>query len=96
MDTAPRSAFLSAVVLPNERTTVMGTVNMVKTLSQSLGPLITGILVDRNLFWVAFLVAGCLKATYDIGMLLIFASYKTREERHIEHQENERSDREAH
>lgn len=84
MDTAPRSAFLAAIVLPNERTVTMGTVNVVKTVSQSLGPLITGILVDRSLFWVAFLVAGCLKAIYDIGMLLVFASHRTREEREAE------------
>ncbi|KAK3707462.1 hypothetical protein LTR37_012104 [Vermiconidia calcicola] len=81
MDTAPRSAFLSAVVLPSERTTVMGTVNVVKTLAQSLGPLVTGVLVGKQLFWVAFLVAGCLKAAYDIGMLLLFVRRKTRDEK---------------
>ena len=81
MDTAPRSAFLSAVVLPNERTVVMGTINVVKTASQSLGPSVTGVLVGKNLFWVAFLTAGCLKAAYDVGMLLTFAGHKTREER---------------
>lgn len=84
MDTAPRSAFLSAIVLPNERTAVMGTVNVVKTISQSLGPLITGVLVDRSLFWVAFLAAGCLKASYDIGMLLLFVGHRSREERQAE------------
>ncbi|KAH9830690.1 MFS general substrate transporter [Teratosphaeria destructans] len=81
MDTAPRSAFLAAIVLPNERTVTMGTVNVVKTISQSLGPFITGILVERSLFWVAFLTAGILKATYDIGMLVLFASHKSREDR---------------
>ncbi|RMZ80506.1 hypothetical protein DV737_g2961, partial [Chaetothyriales sp. CBS 132003] len=33
MDQAPRQAFLAAAVLPNERTTVMGIVNVVKTLT---------------------------------------------------------------
>jgi len=84
MDVAPRTAFLAAVVLPTERTAVMGTVNVVKTISQSFGPLITGILVQRNLFWVVFLVAGCLKATYDIGMLVVFVGHKTRDERAAE------------
>ena len=84
MDTAPRSAFLSAIVLPNERTAVMGTLNVAKTASQSLGPLVTGILADKNLFWVAFLLAGCLKAIYDVGMLLLFVGYRTREERAVE------------
>ena len=73
-----------AIVLPHERTAVMGTVNVVKTSSQSFGPLITGILATRNLFWVAFLIAGSLKATYDLGMLAVFVGYQTREERALE------------
>jgi sugar phosphate permease len=91
MDTAPRSAFLAAVVLPTERTATMGIVNVVKTISQSLGPFITGVLVDRSLFWVAFLAAGCLKATYDIGMLLMFAGHRSREEREAERANEENS-----
>ncbi|RDW71787.1 MFS general substrate transporter-33 [Coleophoma crateriformis] len=81
MDSAPRSAFLAAIVKPNERTAVMGTVNIVKTSAQSLGPLITGILANYNLFWVAFVCAGTLKATYDLGMLAVFAGHKTQEDR---------------
>ena len=86
MDVAPRSAFLAAVVLPHERTAVMGTINVVKTSAQSLGPLITGILAGKNLFWVAFVIAGTLKATYDLGMLAVFAGHKTQEERLAEQQ----------
>jgi len=86
MDVAPRSAFLSAIVLPNERTAVMGTINVVKTSSQSLGPLITGILASNKLFWLAFVMAGSLKATYDLGMLAVFAGHKTQEERAAEAQ----------
>jgi sugar phosphate permease len=74
MDQAPRSAFLSAVVLPEERTAVMGIVNTVKTLSQSSGPLITGVLAADGRFWIAFVVAGSLKASYDVAMLSMFAS----------------------
>lgn len=86
MDVAPRSAFLAAVVLPNERTAVMGTINVVKTSSQSLGPLITGVLASNKLFWLAFVMAGSLKATYDLGMLAVFAGHKPREERATEAQ----------
>lgn len=76
MDTAPRSAFLAAIVLPAERTAVMGTVNVVKTTAQSLGPLITGLLADRGLFWVSFVAAGSLKATYDLGLLAVFKNHE--------------------
>jgi len=72
MDQAPRSAFLSAVVKPEERTTVMGIVNVLKTLSQSAGPWTTGGLAQHKLFWVAFVVAGSLKGTYDILLLIMF------------------------
>ena len=53
-------------------------INVVKTASQSCGPAITGVLAGKDLFWVAFLLAGCLKAAYDVGMLLTFAGRKER------------------
>ncbi|EHY56935.1 hypothetical protein HRR86_001491 [Exophiala dermatitidis] len=81
MDQAPRQAFLAAAVLPSERTAVMGVVNVVKTLSQSVGPVITGILVNRHLFGLAFVLAGSLKILYDIFMLVMFLGYRTVEER---------------
>ncbi|KAF2016529.1 para-aminobenzoate synthase [Aaosphaeria arxii CBS 175.79] len=73
MDQAPRSAFLSLVVLPEERTAVMGIVNIMKTFAQSSGPTVTGILAGRDHFWVAFVVAGSVKAAYDLGLLTFFA-----------------------
>lgn len=84
MDVAPRTAFLAAVILPNERTAVMGALNVVKTLSQALGPLITGILAQEGLFWTAFVAAGALKIAYDLGMLAVFVGHKTHDERNEE------------
>ena len=72
MDQAPRSAFLSKVVQAEERTAVMGIVNVVKTLSQSGGPTVTGVLAGQDRFWIAFVVAGALKSSYDLGMLTMF------------------------
>lgn len=72
MDQAPRSAFLSKVVSAEERTAVMGIVNVVKTLSQSGGPTFTGILAGNQRFWIAFVVAGTLKASYDLGLMTFF------------------------
>lgn len=72
MDQAPRSAFISMVVLPEERTAVMGIVNTLKILSQSAGPWITGVLAGGGRFWVAFVVAGALKACYDVLLLGLF------------------------
>ena len=79
MDQAPRSAFLSAIVLPSERTAIMGIVNTLKTASQSVGPLVSGWLAGIHKFWVAFLLAGSLKASYDLGMLYMFVGVRNKE-----------------
>ena len=92
MDQAPRQAFLAAVVLPNERTAVMGIVNVVKTLSQSAGPVVTGWLAGLDKFWLAFLLAGSLKASYDLGMLRLFLGFKGREEEPVAQPERRRGD----
>jgi sugar phosphate permease len=73
MDVAPRSAFLAAALPPDKRTAIMGAINVVKTCTQSLGPLITGVMADHGLFGASFTLAGILKAIYDIGMLMSFA-----------------------
>ena len=81
MDQAPRQAFLSTVVLPNERTAVMGFVNVVKTFSQSGGPIITGWLSGMGKMWIALIIGGAFKGCYDLLMLKMFVSYRSREER---------------
>ena len=93
MDQAPRQAFLAAAVLPSERTTTMGIVNIAKTLSQSAGPAITGWLAGTGRFWMAFIVAGAMKTSYDLTMLKMFTGYKSREEQARE-EEEERNRRE--
>lgn len=84
MDQAPRQAFLAAVVLPNERTAVMGVVNVIKTLSQSAGPVVTGYLAGMHKFWIVFMLAGAMKASYDLGMLKMFLGHQTQEDRRTE------------
>ncbi|KAI6603394.1 hypothetical protein MCOR12_003147 [Pyricularia oryzae] len=79
MDAGPRSAFLAAVIRPSERTAVMGLINTLKTIAQSVGPSATGFLAGSGHFWVAFVVAGSLKATYDLGMLAVFKNHEKEE-----------------
>lgn len=67
----------------------MGIINVVKTSSQSLGPVITGTLSGAHLFWVAFVVAGSMKACYDLGILAMFKNHKTQGERQEEAQREE-------
>ena len=67
---------MSAVVLHQERTAVMGIVNTVNTMSQSSGPLITRALAGHGKFWIAFVIAGALKGSYDLGLLAMFVHTK--------------------
>ena len=80
MDQPPRQAFIAGAVLPEERTAVMGLINVVKTLSQSVGPSLTGVLASHSRLWLAFVIAGGLKLVYDALMLALFLSYRGREE----------------
>lgn len=95
MDQAPRSAFISMVVLPQERTAVMGIVNTLKILSQSAGPWITGVLAGGGRFWVAFVVAGSLKACYDVLLLGMFGGRVSARKVGGEDEAHEREDADA-
>lgn len=80
MDQAPRQAFLSAAVLPSERTAVLGVVNVAKTLAQAGGIGVVGVLAEHKLWVVALSGAGALKATYDLLMLGMFLGLRDRED----------------
>jgi hypothetical protein len=76
MDQAPRSAFIAAVVKPEERTAVMGITAMIRTLAAMAGPSVTGALAAGNNFWVAFVVAGVCRLCYDFGLYAMFVNMK--------------------
>ncbi|KAJ9494190.1 hypothetical protein H2202_010379 [Exophiala xenobiotica] len=76
MDQAPRSAFIAAVVKPEERTAVMGITAMIRTLAAMAGPSVTGALAAGNKFWVAFVVAGMCRLCYDFGLYAMFVNMK--------------------
>lgn len=76
MDQAPRSAFIAAVVKPEERTAVMGITGMARTLASMAGPSVTGILAAREQFWIAFVAAGAFRLAYDFGLWALFVNMK--------------------
>jgi MFS family permease len=76
MDQAPRTAFIAAVVKPEERTGAMGITSMVRTFAMSMGPSITGLLSGNGTFWVAFLATGICRITYDLGLWVLFVNVK--------------------
>lgn len=76
MDQAPRSAFVAAVFLPSERTAVMGTINLVKTLASAGGPILTGYLHEKKMWTFVFVASAILKVFYDLGLLAMFLKTK--------------------
>ncbi|KAH7123674.1 major facilitator superfamily domain-containing protein [Dendryphion nanum] len=76
MDQAPRTAFIAAVVKPEERTGVMGITSMLRTLAMSVGPSVTGVLAGNGKFWAAFVATGICRVTYDLGLWVLFVNVK--------------------
>lgn len=76
MDQAPRSAFIAAVVKPEERTAVMGITGTLRTLAATTGPTVTGLLAGNDRFWIAFVAAGALRIAYDLGLFAMFVNMK--------------------
>lgn len=79
MDQAPRTAFIAAVVKPEERTAVMGITTMLRTLAAMSGPTVTGFLASSNRFWIAFVAAGFCRLAYDFGLYALFVDMKLHE-----------------
>lgn len=76
MDQAPRSAFIAAVVQPNERTAVMGITSTLRTIASMAGPTLTGFLAAKKQFWIAFVAAGIFRLLYDFGLYAMFINMK--------------------
>lgn len=74
MDQAPRTAFIAAVVKPEELTAVMGITGLVRTLASMAGPTITGLLAANDQFWIAYVAAGACRLAYDFGLYAMFVN----------------------
>lgn len=80
MDTAPRQAFISASVLPNERTAVLGIVSVAKTLTNATGIGLSGILAGAGRWKLMLLTSASLKITYDLFIVGAFYGKVDRED----------------
>ena len=70
MDVAPRQSFVAGIVLPEERTIMLGVVNVVKSLAASFGPLVTRYLAANEMWRWSFFLCGGLKIVYDVALLV--------------------------
>jgi predicted MFS family arabinose efflux permease len=72
MDVPPRQAYVVAVVSPAERTAAAAYTNGARYAVRPTSPIITGVLVQADLIGAPFLIAGAIKATYDLGFWTLF------------------------
>lgn len=79
MDLPSKHVFISATVEPQERTAAIGFINASKTLVNTFGPLISGVLASKDEMWLCFLVAGILRLSYDVGLYINFWDFKDNE-----------------
>ncbi|KAF2807078.1 major facilitator superfamily MFS1 [Mytilinidion resinicola] len=80
MDQAPRQAFLAAVTKAEERTAILGVVNIVKTIAQAGGLGSSGELAARKSWRIMLGSAGLMKAVYDLLILWTFLGVPDRED----------------
>src|SRR6266508_1228427 len=71
MDVPTRQAYVVAVVHPSERTAAAAYTNTARYLTRPIAPLAAGPLLQFAL-GAPFLIAGALKAAYDVGLYALF------------------------
>lgn len=84
MDVAPRNAFVSQSVPPKERTFIMGKINVIRGITTSVGPLLTGIMVRNHIFGLSLVLAGILKGGgFTLGLWFCFGGKEAAQRKRI-------------
>lgn len=77
MDVVPRQMFLTTIIPEEDRTRVLGLINIVKTFARAAGPIFTGILASRSQLGVCFVIMGCLEWVFSLA---VYRAYRGTEE----------------
>jgi len=80
MDVPTRQSYIMAIVEPEERSRVSGLINLPRSLTSALGPSIAGFMMQFLGASLPFVVAGALKAGYDLALYFMFRNVKPPEE----------------
>ena len=80
MDVPTRQSYVMAIVEPEERSRVAGLINLPRSLTSAIGPTITGFVMQFLGPSLPFLLAGGVKAFYDIALYFNFKDVKPPEE----------------
>jgi MFS family permease len=80
MDVPARTSYVMAVVDPEERAAAASVTNVPRSLAAALAPLLAGWMLEQSRFGWPLLVAGVLKAGYDLTLLWMFHDIRPPEE----------------
>lgn len=72
MDVPARQSFVMAVVPPDERAAAASVTNVPRSLAAAATPLLAGALLARTTFGWPLVIAGGVKATYDVLLLVLY------------------------
>jgi MFS family permease len=80
MDVPTRSSYVMAVVRPEERPATASVTAVPRSLASAVAPLLSGWLLTVTPFGWPLVLAGAIKAAYDIALLRRFSKVKPPEE----------------
>ena len=80
MDVPARTSYVMAVVTPGERAAAASVTNVPRSLASALPPLAAGWMLEHSTFGWPLLLAGALKASYDLLLLAMFRDVHPDEE----------------
>jgi MFS family permease len=97
MDVPTRQAYTMALVDPSERTIAASMTSLSRSLGSSTSPLFAGLLLQGPLLLVGFpfILAGALKAAYDLALWVLFRRIPLPEEKSTGSEEARRSEKKA-
>jgi predicted MFS family arabinose efflux permease len=72
MDVPARQSFVMAVVPPEERAAAASVTNVPRSLAAAATPLLAGALLARTTFGWPLVIAGSVKITYDVLLLVLY------------------------
>jgi len=76
MDVPTRQAFTMALVAPEERARAAGWTNAVRPAAAAAAPVLAMLALQNVAFGLPFIVAGGLKAAYDLALLAVFSRHR--------------------
>jgi MFS family permease len=83
MDVPARNSYVMAVVSPAERAAAASVTNVPRSLASVLPPVLAGWMLDHSTFGWPLIVAGTLKAAYDLTLLFMFRHVRPPDEVHL-------------